>query len=182
VALYEPLSRAYVRLRGLGEQDVEDVVQDVLARLVRTLPQFELDRQRARFRTWLWQVCRSAFVDWARRRRRRAKAEDAWLRRLTETPPESEPDSDLEWDTLYRRRILTFALEKVRARSRPETWACFERHLLQRRPSAEVAAELGLTVNRVDVNSARVLDRVRKFCAEYLEVLADGVKPLPERS
>jgi RNA polymerase sigma-70 factor (ECF subfamily) len=180
VALYEPLLRAYVRQRGLGEQDVDDVVQDVFARLVRTLPEFELDRQRARFRTWLWQVCWSAFVDWARRRRRRATAEDGWLQRLTEAPPEGGPDSDPEWPVLYRQRILTFALEQVRARSRPRTWACFDLHLLQRRPSAEVAAELGLTVNRVDVNSSRVLERVRKFCAEYLEVLADGVKPLPE--
>jgi RNA polymerase sigma-70 factor (ECF subfamily) len=182
VALYEPLLRAYVRQRGLSEQDIDDVVQDVFARLVRTLPEFELDRQRGRFRTWLWQICRSAFMDWARRRRCRARAEDAWLQRMSEELPGSESDSDLEWCRLYRERILTFALERVRARSRPQSWACFERHILQRRPSAEVAAELGLTANGVDVNCSRILDRVRKFCLGYLEELADGAKPLPARS
>jgi RNA polymerase sigma-70 factor (ECF subfamily) len=179
VALYEPLLRAYVRQRGLSEDDIDDVVQEVFARLVKTLPEFELDRQRANFRTWLWPICRSAFVDWARRRRRRAKAEDAWLHRLSEEPPECESESDPEWCDLYRRRILTFALERVRVRSRPQSWACFERHILQRRPSAEVAAELGLTANMVDVNCSRIVDRVRRFCLEYLEELADGVKPLP---
>jgi hypothetical protein len=52
--------------------------------------------------------------------------------------------------------------------------------LLQGRPSAEVARELGLKKpNAVDVNCSRILDRVRKFCKEYLEELADGLDPLP---
>jgi RNA polymerase sigma-70 factor (ECF subfamily) len=179
VALYEPLLMAYVRHRGLSEEDARDVVQEVFARLVKTLPDFELDRHRGRFRTWLWQVCQSALVDWARRRRRQARAEDAWLQRLSEPRPAGERDSDLDWERLHRRRILSFALEKVRARSRPTSWACFERHLLHSRPSAEIAGELGLTANAVDINCSRILDRVRKFCAEHLEGLADGLDALP---
>ena len=181
VALYEPLLTAYLRHQGLGPEDTRDVVQEVFARLVKSLPDFELERRRGRFRTWLWQVCRSALVDWARRRRRQARAEDAWLRRLSESPAESQDDLDSRWETLHRRRVLAFALERVRARSRPTTWACFERHLLQGRPSAEVAGELGLSANAVDINCSRILDRVRKFCAEYLEELADGLDPLPGR-
>jgi hypothetical protein len=88
---------------------------------------------------------------------------------------------DPEWGNLHRRRVLAFALERVRARSRPATWACFDRHLLQGRPAAEVAGELGLSANAVNVNSSRILDRLRRFCAEYLEELADGVDPLPPR-
>ncbi len=179
VALYEPLLKAYVRQRGLGEEDVRDVVQDVFARLVKSLPEFELDRQRGRFRTWLWQVCQSALVDWARRRRRQARAEDAWLNRLSELPKLRDSDSETEWERLHRRRVLSFALEKVRTRSRPTSWTCFERHLLEGRPSAAVAGELGLTANAVDINCSRILDRVRKFCAEHLEELADGLDALP---
>jgi hypothetical protein len=73
---------------------------------------------------------------------------------------------------------LSFALEKVRARSRPASWACFERHVLQRRPSAEVAGALGLTTNAVNINCSRILDRVRKLCAEYLEEPADDLDDL----
>jgi RNA polymerase sigma-70 factor (ECF subfamily) len=181
VALYEPLLTAYLRKRGLGAEDARDVVQEVFARLVKALPGFELDRQRGRFRTWLWQICQSALGDWARQRRRQARAADAWLDRLSEPRPASEADSDDEWAGMHRRRILAFALETVRARSTPKSWACFERHLLQRRPSAEVARELGLTVNAVNVNGSRILVRVRKICEEHLEGLADGLEPLPER-
>ncbi len=181
VALYEPLLTAYVRHRGLGAEDARDVVQEVFARLVKNLPGFELDRQRGRFRSWLWQICQSALGDWARQRRRQARAEDAWLDRLSEPRDAAEGELDEEWQRLHRRRILSFAMETVRARSRPASWACFERHLLQRRPSAEVAAELGLTVAAVNVNASRVLDRVRKLCVDHLEGLADGNEPLPGR-
>jgi RNA polymerase sigma-70 factor (ECF subfamily) len=179
VRLYEPLLTAYVRRRGLDEDDTREVVQDVFVRLVKALPEFRLDRQRARFRTWLWQISQSALVDWARRRRRRTRAEDGWLSRMCEARPSRESDSDVEWITLHRRRILTYALETIRKRSRRTTWTCFERHLIQRRPSVEVARELGLTANAVDVNSSRILERVREYCAEYLEDLADGVDVLP---
>jgi RNA polymerase sigma-70 factor (ECF subfamily) len=179
VALYEPLLTAYVRHRGLEAQDIRDVVQDVFARLVRGLPEFRLDRERGRFRTWLWQVCQSALIDWARRRKRQSRAEEAWLRRLSECPPPREGDSDPHWEKLHHLRVLAFALERVRARSRPTTWACFERHVLHRMPSAEVARELGVSANAVDVNCSRVLERLRRFCAEHLEELVDGLDPMP---
>jgi DNA-directed RNA polymerase specialized sigma24 family protein len=57
VVLYEPLLTSYLRHRGLGAEDQRDVVQEVFARLVKSLPNLELDRRRGRFRTWLWQVC-----------------------------------------------------------------------------------------------------------------------------
>jgi hypothetical protein len=77
--------------------------------------------------------------------------------------------------------VLAFALERVRARTRPTTWACFERHLLHGRPSAEVVGELGLATGAVNVNCSRILARVRKLCADYLGELADGLDPLPQR-
>jgi len=56
VCLYEPLLLAYVRHKGLSEHDARDVVQEVFATLVRTLPGFALDHERGRFRTWLWRT------------------------------------------------------------------------------------------------------------------------------
>jgi RNA polymerase sigma factor (sigma-70 family) len=180
VALYEPLLTAYVRKKGLGAEDARDVVQEVLARLVKTLPEFELDRQRGRFRSWLWRVCQSAMGDSARRRRQ-ARAEDAWLNRLSEPRSSDEGESDEEREPPLRRRVLSFAPETVRARSRAKSWACFERHPLQRRPSAEVAGKLGLTAAAVNVNCSRILERERRLCTDHLEGLADGLDPLPGR-
>jgi RNA polymerase sigma factor (sigma-70 family) len=179
VALYEPLLLTYVRNRSLAPDDARDVVQDIFAKLLKILPRFDLDHGRGRFRTWLWQVTCHALADWSRRRHRQARAEGEWSRRRELLPPSGDREQEAEWLGLHHRRILQFALEQVQDRSLPKTWACFEQHLLRGRPSAEVAIELGLNTNTVDVNSSRVLGRVRALCADYIEDLADGSNVLP---
>jgi RNA polymerase sigma-70 factor (ECF subfamily) len=167
VTLYEPLLFRYVRKRGLGEHDAQDVVQGVFIALLRKLPSFELDRTRGRFRTWLWQVTSNAVVDWARSRKRSQDAQDALRREWREAGDEPDPD----WDAELQRRVLEFALQKVRGQTAPTTWACFEEHLLKGRRGAEVGAELGVPANTVYVYAARVLARVREQCEAYLEEL-----------
>jgi RNA polymerase sigma-70 factor (ECF subfamily) len=180
VALYQPLLRAYALKKGLAGPDADDVAQEVLARLLKALPDFELDHRRARFRTWLWKVTSNAFADGVRRRRRRDRAELAHAADDRVEPPgadDGEPEADSV--AMHRRRVLEFAKARVRARSHPRTWACFEEHVLRGRPSGDVAAELGVSANAVDVNSSRVLTRIRDDCRDYLEELTDGDDPLP---
>jgi RNA polymerase sigma-70 factor (ECF subfamily) len=180
VALYQPLLRAYVLKKAPAGPDADEVVQEVLARLFKALPDFELDRRRGRFRSWLWKVTASALADELRRRHRRKCAERAFAADDRAEPPraaDDEPEPD--WVAMHHRRVLEFAKERVRARSHPRTWACFEEHVLRGRPSGEVAAELGVAANTVDVYSTRVLNRLRSYCRDYLEELADGDDPLP---
>jgi RNA polymerase sigma-70 factor (ECF subfamily) len=167
VALYEPLLTRYVRKKGVGEHDAQDIVQAVLVSLLRKLPTFELDRGRGRFRTWLWQVTHNAVIDWARSRRRTQEAEV----RLRGEWRVGEPEPDPDWDAEVRKRVLEYALEKVRAQTNPATWACFEKYLLKGRPGADVGVEVGLPANTVYVYAARVLARVREQCEAYLEDL-----------
>jgi RNA polymerase sigma-70 factor (ECF subfamily) len=180
VALYEPLLLAYVRSRGLDANDAGDVVQEIFSRLVRTLPGFTLDHARGRFRTYLYQVSMSALSDWRARAGRRDAAEEQWREQHPKgwtTGP--SPGGESQWRAAYHQRVLEFALERVKARARPQAWACFEQHLLRGRPGAEVAAELGVTTNALYVNASRVLQKVREQCAEYLEDLGDDSERVP---
>jgi len=47
-SLYKPLLLQYLARRGLRGQDALDLVQDVFVRLVRAMPEFELDHGRGR--------------------------------------------------------------------------------------------------------------------------------------
>ena len=167
VALYEPLLLAYVRRRGLAEHDAQDVVQETFVRLVNALPTFQLDRDRGRFRTWLWQVSISALADWSKRKNRRDEAERQWQGQQRREEPESE------WDALYHQRVLAFALAKVRAGARPGPGPASRSTCAGGGPPPRVGAELGLSANAVNVNASRVLDKVRKQCADYLEEVGD---------
>lgn len=168
VALYEPLLIRYVRKKGLNEHDAEDVVQGIFITLLRKLPTFEFDRDKGRFRTWLWQVTHNAVVDWARARKRIKTLEEG----LRQGWSEGDKEPDASWDEELQKRVLEFAMQKVKEQTNPTTWACFEEHLLKRRGGAEVGKELGFPANTVYVYAARVMARVREQCEAYLEDLA----------
>lgn len=74
-SLYQPLVTAFIRKRGITEHDAADIVQDVFARLVPAMAQFEFDSQRGRFRTWLWRVTQNALADWVKLRATQNRAE-----------------------------------------------------------------------------------------------------------
>ena len=171
VDLYQPLLLRFVISRGVPESDASDIVQEIFAALLRSLPSFDLDQRRGRFRTWLWSVSRNVMVDCARRFHRRRKAEQNWVERLAEL--RDDEDSRAQWCAAHKKRVLEFVLERVRSASQAKTWACFEQHVQMGRPAAEVGTELELTANAVYVNASRILQRIRDQCAEYGEALDD---------
>jgi RNA polymerase sigma factor (sigma-70 family) len=165
-AIYRPLLTAYVRKRGVADHDAADVVQEVFSRLVPALARFDYDAQQGRFRTWLWRVTQNALADWSRRRATRDRAEQGWIEQQDFS---SEENSSVQWDEMYRHRILEIAIERVRATTQPATWACFEGKILAGRPAPEIAAEIGISANSVYVNASRVLARVREELATFEE-------------
>ena len=156
VDLYTPLLFYWARRVGLQEPDAADLVQDVFALLVRKLPDFAYDRDKG-FRGWLRTVLMNR---WREIGRRRAPPTAAGV------PERAGPDeiADLA-EAEFRRRLAVRALELMKAEFQPATWkACWE-HAAVGRPAAEVAAELGLSVNAVYLATGRVLRRLRQELA-----------------
>jgi RNA polymerase sigma-70 factor (ECF subfamily) len=165
-AIYRPLIFGYLRGLNIKEHDAHDLTQEVFWRLMRFLPRFTLNRQKARFRTYLWKLTYNTLVDRARRKKVRDRAEDEWVRRFCESDETESRKLEVTFIWRHRQRILEVALPRVRAKLSPTAWACFEGRLIQRRAAAEIAAELGITSNCVFVHASRVLKEVRRRCAE----------------
>jgi RNA polymerase sigma-70 factor (ECF subfamily) len=173
-AIYQPLIFGYLHGLGLKEHDAEELTQEVFCRLLAILPTFELDRQRGRFRTYLWRLTYNTLVDRARRRKVRDQAEDEWVRRFRKADEADTRKLEEDWIRRHRRRILEVVLPQVRSTVSPTVWACFEHRLIHGRPAAAVATELGIQANVVYVYASRVLKVVRRRCAELEEELGDG--------
>src|ERR1700677_3207436 len=60
--VYGPVIRGYCRLRGLQEADADDVSQEVLAQVTRSIGSFDYEPGRGRFRDWLGAVTRNKIV------------------------------------------------------------------------------------------------------------------------
>ena len=176
-AIYRPLIFGYLRSLGLNEADAHDVTQEVFCRLMAILPTFELDRERGRFRTYLWKLTYSTLIDWVRRNKVRGRAEEKWVRGIREADESERHRLEALFVRRHRERMLEVVLPRVRATVSATVWACFEQRLLRGRPAGEVAAARGITANVVYVYASRVLKEVRRLCAELEGEPDDGPDP-----
>jgi len=163
VRLYEPLLTTFVRRSCVPEQDVPDVVQNILMRLIRALPRFEYAPDRGRFRAWLGVVCRTAIVDWWRNRPHTVSLPASLA---TELP---SAESDAAWEIAHRRHVLRHAMAAVQNQVSSNAWLCFERYVLCGQPVESVAAAFQLTPAAVYVITSRVRARLRQKCAQFDE-------------
>jgi RNA polymerase sigma-70 factor (ECF subfamily) len=153
VRLYTPLLLYWARRRGLQDEDAADLVQDVLVVLVRKLPEFQYQADRS-FRGWMRAVLMNKWRD----RRDRGKA----VQLDTDLQPEASADEDDLDDREYRLYVIGRALRLMSSEFEPSTWqSCWET-VVGGRSAAEVAAELGITVNAVYLGKSRVLARLRQ--------------------
>jgi len=167
--LYRPVLRVVARRFGLSVADADDLVQEIFAKVFPALAEFELDRERGRFRSWLKTIAIHALSDLRKMRH---------LSPLDSAREPAVPDPlEKIWDEEYRRHVLFFALSQVRQASKPKTWACFAECKLKGRPAAEVAASLGLKVDAVHQNVARTMNRLCKQCEDYEE--EPGIPDIP---
>jgi RNA polymerase sigma-70 factor, ECF subfamily len=167
-------------LRRLPPNDAEDLTQDVMLRLFQQLPRYRHDPARGQFRGWLKAVVNNAVTDFWRRRRqqpeRGAVGGSAFLERLGDlASPEAagELSDAIEGHT---RTAAALILERVRAKLKETTWQAFHQTMVERRPAAEVAAELNLSVMTVYKANYRVKQMLLQ---EYSHVQPAGGDPDP---
>ena len=170
---YAPLLRRYLKRLGLEENAANDVFQDVFVRLLQNLPTFELDKQRGRFRSYLWKLTYSALVDQARRVKVRAQAEEQWVRRFREASDSESRRVQEELNEINRQQILKRVLPRVRSTTSETAWRCFEERLLKGRSGAEIGGELSIPADTVYVYASRVMKLVRQNCAAIADELGD---------
>jgi RNA polymerase sigma-70 factor (ECF subfamily) len=162
VELYTPLILRWAHAQGLAGGDAEDLVQDVLALLIRKLPEFQYDRQQS-FRAWLRTVTVNRCHDFFRRRGRAPRTTDDGAIDV------AAPEGDVLGEAEYRRHLVSRALDLMKGEFETTTWrACWE-CVVNDRAAADVAAELGISVNAVYIAKSRVLRRLRQALAGLLE-------------
>jgi RNA polymerase sigma-70 factor (ECF subfamily) len=163
VRLYAPLLHAWAARVCKGEQEADDLVQEVFTVLVRKLPEFRRDPAKS-FRGWLLTIVMNKRRDWARRRKlATVPLDDAASAALTAN------DLAVFEDREYRQHLVNRALELMRAEFQPAHWqACWE-HVANGKTAAQVAAESGTSVATVYAATSRVMRRLREALGGLLD-------------
>jgi RNA polymerase sigma-70 factor, ECF subfamily len=163
VKLYTPLLFFWARRMGVPDQDAADLVQDVLLVLLQTLPDFTYDPRKS-FRAWLRAITINKWRETRRKRGARSPTGNGELDDLS-----APADDDAFWEVEYQRHLVGRALQLMQADFQPLTWkACWE-FVVSGRPAAEVAADLGVSLDVVYSAKSRVLRRLREELGQLME-------------
>jgi RNA polymerase sigma-70 factor (ECF subfamily) len=169
VSLYGPVVYRWSRHCGVGEEDSSDVVQEVFRAVSRKIGDFRRDREGDSFRKWLAAIARSKIVDHFRGQQTQpvAKGGTASRQRLENVPETLPVDDSVDGPACDLAR---HALALLETDFRPQTWQSFWQTAVEKRPAADVAEELGMSVAAVWKAKSRVMLHLR----EELSGLDDG--------
>ena len=170
VDIYTPLLRGWLGRYGLQPTDCEDLVQEVLAVVVRELPGFEHNQRPGAFRRWLRTILVHRVQGFwrARQSRPQATGDSDLAKMLAEL---EDPDSGLSqlWDREHDRHVMSRLLEQVEGQVTPSTWQAFRRLALDAVSARQAATELRMTVNAVLIAKSRVLARLRQEAGALID-------------
>jgi RNA polymerase sigma-70 factor (ECF subfamily) len=170
VDLYGPVVYRWCRQSGVGREDAADVVQEVFSSVAAHVGDFRRDSPGDSFTAWLATITRNKIRDWFRRRQGRPEARGGThaQEQFLQVPELSElsQQSGGTWTggSLSRR-----ALDLVRAEFENRTWEAFWRTAVDGQCPADVAQDLGVTVNAVYKAKSRVLRRLRRELGDLLQ-------------
>jgi RNA polymerase sigma-70 factor (ECF subfamily) len=163
VELYTPLIRRWLARVGVKPGDGEDLVQDVLAVVVRRFPDFRHNQRTGAFRAWLRAIAVNCARDFwkANRLRPVAPGGTEFGGYLAQLEDSAHPLAEA-WDREHDVHVTRHLLELLRSEFEAKTWDMFRRFVLDGVPAAQVATELGATPNAVFIAKSRVLSRLRQ--------------------
>jgi RNA polymerase sigma-70 factor (ECF subfamily) len=171
VTLYSPLVYRWCRQAGLQPADAADVGQEVFRAVARKIGDFRRDRPGDSFRGWLRVITQNKLRDHERKQAKEGGGvggSDA-LRKLQQVPAQPRDSPEPASDADEERIVYRQALELIRAEFEERTWQAFSRVVMDGVRPADVAAELGLTVNAVYLARSRVLRRIREEFADLVD-------------
>lgn len=160
---YGALLRGFARARGLSACDCDDVVQDVIAALVRHMPNFRYDPSKGRFRGYLKTIA-------VREIQRRLGADgQATPISDVEAFAADDPEQEAVWELEWRQYHMRLAMRSIDAEFNAVDRLAFQRYGVEGLGARETAEALGLSLDQVYQAKSRILRRLGELIEAQIE-------------
>lgn len=165
--LYQPVIRHFAEYAG-AKSDADDVVQDVLVKLVDVFRSGAYRPERGHFRSFLATITRREVINrWQKAQARAAgmhvPIDDVELA----VPPEAAAMLDAKWRLAQRAAAIEHVLTRTALAQKSK--AVYRAYVLEERPIGEVAKAFGVSRNVV----SQVKTRVDAMIADFESMLRD---------
>lgn len=157
---------------GLTHQESEEVVQETVLAVAKSISNLEYDPGRCRFKTWLFTVTRSKIARVYERKARNSSLHQAddgsrttpVMERVVDT--KQQDDWERLWESEWERNLMDAAIQRVKRRVSIEQFQMFDFFVLKGWTAREVAKTLHVTVAHVYVAKHRITTLLRKEIAQ----------------
>lgn len=173
VAYYRDFIVMILRKMNLYSVDLDDLTQEVLVRIWKSLPNHIYDQDRAKFRSWLSHVIRNQVLNHIRANQRRdtrhavATRDESVGGLFTNEEPEIEKIIQQEWEVY----VVKLALKNISALFSEGAIKAFTLSV-EGKSSAQIAAHLGVKPNSV----IKLKNRVKVRLAQEIQHLRNELE------
>ena len=165
--IYSPVVFRVALGRGFQRADAENIVQEVLLAVAKSITPWLERTDRGPFRAWLLRIARNAACDLMTARATRPLGQDgaAADRLLSEIHDRSTVSSSLDLE--HERAVFHWAAERVRQDIAQQTWQAFWLTAVEGESIEAVAEKLKTRAGNVYVARCRVMARIKELVAQY---------------
>jgi len=170
VALYCPLVYDACRRCRMQPADADDISQEVLQSVARSIGGFRKESPTDTFRGWLYRIVQNKVRDHLRRVEKHPAGQGGTdFKQTLEQLPDSLAEDSVS-DVTGPDPALKQALELLRSEFQERTWTAFWRMTVEGHSASAIAADLGMTANNVRQAKFRVVQRVRAEFGDLVEL------------
>lgn len=155
---YRPLIGSYLQKITFYQNDIDDLIQDVLLKILKGISSFER-RGAGSFRAWLKSIVQSVHTDWLRQ-----LMKDKKIKNLDpETIQNLGASIEKEFVDQHEKELMSLAIARAKLEFPIRIWDMFEGAKVKGLPAAEIARKHSTSVVAVYAASRRVMHRLKEI-------------------
>lgn len=139
---------------GLSETEAEEVVQETVIVMSKSLPKFNYDPAKGSFKNYLLKTTNWRIIAQLRKRMPMGElsspaAGDTGADDIERFAVSVEPALEAIWDKEWEQNLLRAALQRVKRKTNAKLYQAFDLYVIQNWPATKVAKDLRMTRARV---------------------------------
>lgn len=167
VSYYESFIKMVLFKSNISLNDTDDLIQAILIRIWKGLPNYEYKKEQARFRTWLSTIIRNCIISHINKVKHKGEKVEL-IEEQIERISESEIEQIISEEWLDY--VASIAMDKVKDVFSGNAIEVF-RLSLEEKSAKEIANELNITEESVFVLRSRVKSRLKKEISKLRQLI-----------
>lgn len=164
---YSNLIYSAARQSGLTDTEAQEVVQETVITVAKSIDKLKYDPAIGSFKGWLLQITRWRIADQFRKReprnvKRPRSPEDRATATIERVPDSHVVDLAAVWETEWKENLFEAAIARVKKQIEPRQFQIFDCYVRREWPAQKVAERLRVNVGQVYLTRHRVSALLKK--------------------